>query len=66
MCNRKSDWGTLEAEVVKFSNNGYLMICGDMNARTGTLCNYVISDDVNSDYLYTTNLHARSGPPTHI
>ena len=64
MCNRKSDWGTLEAEVIKFSNKGYLMICGDMNAWTGTLCDYVISDDVNSDYLPPTYMPDQDHPRT--
>ena len=37
------------------------MICGDM---TGTLCDYVISDDVNSDYLPPTYMPDQDHPRT--
>ena len=43
-CNRTSEWGSLEREIVKFSLDGDLIICGDLNARTGTMCDYIESD----------------------
>ena len=43
-CNRTSEWGSLEREIVKFSLDGNLIICGDLNARTGTMCDYIESD----------------------
>ena len=35
-CNRASEWGSLECEILKFSCEGGIVLCGDLNARTGT------------------------------
>ena len=43
-CNRTSERGSLEREIVKFSLDGDLILCGDLNARTGTMCDYIESD----------------------
>ena len=38
---------SFENEVANFSNEGETLICGDMNARTGTLPDYVQDDNNN-------------------
>ena len=43
-CNRTSEWSSFEHEIVKFSLDGDLILCGDLNARTGTMCDYIESD----------------------
>lgn len=42
--NEASQWSTIELEVVKYSAKGKVIICGDMNARTGSLCDSVSHD----------------------
>ena len=44
MCNYESQWNSFESEVIEFSNKGSILICGDMNARTGMLYDYVRND----------------------
>ena len=41
------EWISFENEVANFSNEGETLICGDMNARTGTLPDYVQDDNNN-------------------
>ena len=43
-CNRTFEWGSFEHEIVKFSLDSDLILCGDLNARTGTMCDYIESD----------------------
>ena len=44
MCNYESQWNSFESEVIEFSTKGSILISGDMNARTGMLCDYVRND----------------------
>ena len=44
MCNEASQWTAFELEVLNFSAKGKIIICGDMNARTGTLLDYIPHD----------------------
>ena len=44
MCNYESQWNSFVSEVIEFSTKGSILICGNMNARTGTLCDYVRND----------------------
>ena len=37
MCNEASQWATFEKEVVKYLSKGEVIICGDLNARTGNM-----------------------------
>lgn len=37
-------WTSFEQEVLKYSMKGEIIICGDMNARTGTICDFVPND----------------------
>ena len=41
MCNEESQWSTFETEVVRFSIKGSILICGDMNARTGNMSDFI-------------------------
>ena len=41
MCNYQSQWNSFESEVMKFSTKGSILICEDMNVRTGMLCDYI-------------------------
>ena len=34
--NERSQWSTIEFEVIKFLAKGPVILCGDFNARTGT------------------------------
>ena len=43
--NQEFEWRSFENEVANFSNEGETLICGDMNARTGTLPDYVQDDN---------------------
>ena len=55
-CNRQSEWSSFEFEIVKFTSQGDILVCGDLNARTGTQCDYVENDnDIPEHFL--TNLH---------
>ena len=45
--NQEFEWISFENEVANFSNEGETLICGDMNARTGTLPDYVQDDNNN-------------------
>ena len=40
----------LETEVLSYSQLGNILICGDLNARTGTLKDYVVSDNDTSTF----------------
>lgn len=58
-------WERLEAELQEYSNKGQVIICGDFNARTGLLMDY-ITNDSESENRYTLpecytidNVHAR-------
>ena len=44
-CNRQSEWSSFEFEIVKFASQGDILVCGDLNARTGTQCDYVENDN---------------------
>ena len=57
MCNYESQWNSFMSEVIEFSTKGSILICGDMNARTGTLCDYVRNDyDIPFPLLYLMSL----------
>ena len=49
-CNRASEWGSLECEILKFSCEGDIVLCGDLNARTGTIGDYIESDNDMPEY----------------
>ncbi len=36
----------LELDVMRYSNMGDIMICGDLNARVDSLCDYIENDDI--------------------
>ena len=44
MLSNNAGWESLESEIILYSAKGWVAICGDLNARTGTLKGYV-SDD---------------------
>ena len=44
MCNSESQWETLEAEVVEYVSKGRVLICGDLNARTGEGKDFIDND----------------------
>ena len=44
MCNEESQWSTFESEVVRFSIKGSILICGDMNTRTGNMSDFIQND----------------------
>ena len=49
-CNRASEWGSLECEILKFSCEGDIVLCGNLNARTGTIGDYIESDNDMPEY----------------
>ena len=44
MCNSESQWEALEAEVVEYVSKGRILICGDLNARTGEGKDFIDND----------------------
>ena len=57
-------WDKLESDIESLSHKGNIVICGDFNARTGTLTDFIQIDsqqkpyDLPHDYLYD-NVHQR-------
>ena len=49
-CNRASESGSLECEILKFSCERDIVLCGDLSARTGTVCDYIESDNDMPEY----------------
>ena len=49
-CNRASEWGSLECEILKFSWEGDIVLCADRNSRTGTKCDHIESDNDMLEY----------------
>ena len=45
-----SIWDKLEAQLQNFSSQGNVILCGDFNARTGVLCDYISNDGDNNQY----------------
>jgi len=43
-CNEVSQWSTLESEIIQFSSKGQIIICGDLNARTGNQNDFISVD----------------------
>ena len=43
-------WDSLERDIECFSVRGNVIVCGDFNARTGTLADYIVMDNVNNQY----------------
>ena len=41
---------SLERDIEYFSVRGNVIVCGDFNARTGTLTDYIVMDNVNNQY----------------
>ena len=53
--NERSQWSTIEFEVIKFLAKGPVILCGDFNARTGTTCDFIQEDSdlpINLPYEY--------------
>ena len=44
MCNNNIDWSSLKLEVAGFSSEGNVILCGDLNARTGNQLDYIEGD----------------------
>jgi hypothetical protein len=44
MCNEASQWSTMEAEVIHFLSKGKVMTCGDLNAKTGNMYDFIPED----------------------
>ena len=42
--NERSQWSTIELEVIKFLAKGPVILCGDFNARTGTMYDFIQED----------------------
>jgi len=40
-------FGKLENDIAFFSDKGQVLLCGDFNARTGGLNDYIQNDDMN-------------------
>ena len=48
MCQHKSDSDTLEAivrDIHSYKNDGCIVLCGDLNARTGSYPDFIQNDD---------------------
>ena len=43
-------WDSLERDIEYFSVRGNVIVCGDFNARTGTLTDYIVMDNINNQY----------------
>ena len=43
-------WDSLERDTEYFSVRGNVIVCGDFNARTGTLADCIVMDNVNNQY----------------
>ena len=43
-------WDSQERDIEYFSVRGNVIVCGDFNARTGTLADYIVMDNVNNQY----------------
>ena len=55
--NFETQWNSFKSEVIKFSTKISILICGDMNVRTGTLCDYVQNDfDIFIPFLFVMTL----------
>ena len=53
--NERSQWSTIELEVIKFLAKGPVILCGDFNARTGTMYDFIQEDSdlpINLPYGY--------------
>ena len=53
--NERSQWSTIEFEVIKFLAKGPVIVCGDFNARTGTTYDFIQEDSdlpINLPYGY--------------
>ena len=51
-----SQWNSLEVEVLKYSMKGHILLCGDLNARTGLITDFIADD----------SSIAMSSPPSYI
>jgi len=46
---------SIESDITKYTHDGYIMLLGDLNARTGTLSDYIVDDNDRiscEDHLY--------------
>ena len=48
--NTSKIWDRLETDVENLSNKGKIILCGDFNARTGSLTDYITMDSNNNCY----------------
>ena len=42
--HKASQWNSLEVEVLKYCMKGHILLCGDLNARTGLITNFIADD----------------------
>ena len=43
-CHNDAEWRCFESEVIQMAGKGNILLCGDMNARTGSKNDYIKKD----------------------
>ena len=43
-CHNDAEWRCFESEVIQMAGKGNILLCGDMNARTGSKNDYIEKD----------------------